>query len=290
MFCPTRLGSASPATTFTVTGLFSGWEVPAAGVVPATVPSCGLLGTPTGWAFAATVSPALRSSAMACATLSPAGIGGTVIIRGPCETVSSIVAPGSARPDGDVLITSPFGTLSLITDGPVRTWNPAWCSVLAASAAVSLPTAGTEVYRPVVTYQPPPTSATRSTAPTSTYTSRLLNSHRCRNGSRSPPPRDAPRRRGRRRRRRAAARRRPSRPGQAPCRPRSRRPPPRTPGTRGPRPSCATRRRARKKWLLVTGIGWKKYFINHVGVNSIKPAFGVAKAIVVSIHWYSESL
>src|SRR5690348_12028505 len=112
-----------------------------------------------------------------------------VIIRGPCETVSTIVAPGSARPDGDVLITSPFGTSSLMTDGPVRTWKPAWCSVLVASAAESLTTAGTEVYRPEVSYQPPPTSATRSSAPASTYTTRLLNSHRCRNGSRPAPPR-----------------------------------------------------------------------------------------------------
>src|SRR5690242_20219128 len=184
MFCPTRLGSASPATTFTATGLFSGQEVPAGGVVPAGAPICGLLATPTGLVVAATVSPALRSSAWACATLSPWGICGTVIIRGPWETVSMIVAPGSARPDGDVLITSPFGTLSLMTDGPVRTWKPAWCSARVASAAVSLPTAGTEVYRPEVTYQPPPPSATRSSAPTSTYTTRLLNSHRCRNGSR----------------------------------------------------------------------------------------------------------
>ena len=76
-------------------------EVPAAGSVPATAPICGLLATPTGLVAAATVSPAARSTASACATVSPGGIGGTVIIRGPCETVSTIVAPGSARPDGD---------------------------------------------------------------------------------------------------------------------------------------------------------------------------------------------
>src|SRR6185437_3750916 len=187
MFCPTRLGSASPATTFTETGLFSGQEVPAGGVVPATAPICGLLATPTGWVDEATVSPALRSSAWACATLSPWGICGTVIIRGPCETVSTIIAPGSAFPDGDVLITSPFGTSSLMTDGPVRTWKPAWCSVRVASCAVSLPTAGTDVYRPEVRYQPPPVIATRSSAPASTYTTRLLNSQRCRNGSRPAP-------------------------------------------------------------------------------------------------------
>ncbi len=70
-------------------------------------------------------APPCAAAALACATVSPAGIGGTVIIRGPCEIVSTIVAPGSARPDGDVPITSPFGTLSLITDGPVRTWKPA---------------------------------------------------------------------------------------------------------------------------------------------------------------------
>src|ERR1700743_641983 len=189
MSCPTRLGSASPATTFTETGWFSGTEVPAAGVGPPTAPICGLLSAPTGLVAEATVSPALRSSSWAWATLSPGGIGGTVIIRGPCETVSTIVAPGSARPDGDVLITSPFGTSSLITDGPVRTWKPAWCSVWAASAAVSLATAGTDAYRPEVRYHPPPASATRSSAPTSTYTKRRLNSQRCRNGSRSAAPR-----------------------------------------------------------------------------------------------------
>ena len=112
-------------------------------MVPATAPICGLLAAPTGLVAALTVSPAARSAAWACATVSVAGIGGTVIIRGPCEIVSTIVAPGSARPDGDVPITSPFGTLSLITDGPVRTWKPAACSVCVAAAAVSLLTAGT---------------------------------------------------------------------------------------------------------------------------------------------------
>ena len=76
MFWPTRSGSASPATTLTVTGWFSGWEVPAAGVVPATAPICGSLATPTGLVAAATVSPALRSSALAWSTLSPGGSAG----------------------------------------------------------------------------------------------------------------------------------------------------------------------------------------------------------------------
>ena len=62
---------------------------------------------------------------MAWATLSVDGIGGTVIIRGPWEMVSVMVAPGSALPDGDTAATSPLGTLSSITGGPVRTWNPA---------------------------------------------------------------------------------------------------------------------------------------------------------------------
>ena len=73
MSWPTRLGSASPATTSTATGLFSGQEVPAAGVVPATWPMTGLLGTPTGLVAAATVSPAARSAALACATRRPSG-------------------------------------------------------------------------------------------------------------------------------------------------------------------------------------------------------------------------
>src|SRR5579862_3318794 len=128
MSWPTRLGSASPATTSTVTGLFSGQEVPAGGSVPAMWPTTGLLCTPTGLVAAATVSPAARSAASACPTVSVAGIDGTLIIRGPWEMVSTIVAPGSARPDGEVLITSPLGTVSSITDGPVRTWKPAWCS------------------------------------------------------------------------------------------------------------------------------------------------------------------
>ena len=165
---PTSSGSASPATTFTKTSLFSGQEVPCASVVPATVPICGLLAAPTGLVAELTVSPAACSAALACATVSVAGIGGTVIIRGPCEIERTIVAPGSARPDGDVPITSPFGTLSLITGWPVRTWKPAACSVCVAAAAVSLPTAGTEVYRPEVSHHPPPASPIKTRPPTST--------------------------------------------------------------------------------------------------------------------------
>ena len=83
MFCPTRLGRTSPATTFTETGWFSATEVPADGVVPATAPICGSLATPTALVAVATVSPALRNSARARATLSPWGTRGTVMIRGP---------------------------------------------------------------------------------------------------------------------------------------------------------------------------------------------------------------
>ena len=183
MSWPTRLGSASPSTTSTATGLFSGQEVPAGGSVPATWPMTGLLAAPTGLVAAATVSPAARSAASACATESLAGIDGTLIIRGPEEMVSTIVAPGSARPDGEVLITSSLGTLSSITDDPVRTWKPACCSACVAAAAVILDTAGTCVYRPEVSHQPPPHSPTTTSRAAIRYTSRLLNSHRCRNGS-----------------------------------------------------------------------------------------------------------
>src|SRR6202012_658176 len=118
------------------------------GLVPATVLTCEKLWPPTSWVAEATVSPAAFRAAVACATPSPAGICGTVIIRGPCESVSTIVAPGSARPDGEVLITSPLGTLSSMTDDPVRTWKPSCRSAWVALAAVSRPTWGTEAYLP----------------------------------------------------------------------------------------------------------------------------------------------
>src|SRR6516225_5999546 len=115
MSWPTRLGSAIPATTFTYTGLVCGQRVPAAGVVPSIAPICGLLATPTCLGVELTVRPAWRSAASAWATLSVAGMAGTLIIRGPLDTVSVIVAPGSAWPDGEVLITSPVRTVLLLT-------------------------------------------------------------------------------------------------------------------------------------------------------------------------------
>ena len=100
--------------------------------------------------------------------------------------VSTIVAPGSARPDGEVLITSPLGTLSSITGDPLRTWKPASCSARVAAGAVIMATVGTCVYRPEVSHHPPPHSPTTASRAAIRYTSRLLNSHRWRNGSSLP--------------------------------------------------------------------------------------------------------
>ena len=181
MFCPTRLGSGMPATTSTYTVRVAGHEVPAAGVVPATVPTA----TPSAATFCGvslTVSPALRSAAMAPCRFCPV-TGGTVIIFGPAETVSTIVAPCTARPDGDMLITSPLARALSVTWGPRCTSNPAWCSSRVAAVSVIPSTDGTGVYRPDVSHQPPSTSPSTTTSAPTRYASRLVNSHRCRNGS-----------------------------------------------------------------------------------------------------------
>src|ERR1700722_4799104 len=188
MFCPTRVGSDRPATTSMTTGLFSGHGVPAAGIVPATEFSTTVPVTPTGLVVGLAVRPAVRSAASACASGCPATVG-TLIIRGPDETVSTIVAPGSARPDGDAAITSFLGTLSSICLVPMLTWNPACRSSCSAAEVVIRSTEGTVVYRPDVSHQPPPPSPITATTATATYASRRLNSHRCRNGS---PPSGPP--------------------------------------------------------------------------------------------------
>ncbi len=116
---------------------------------------------------------------------------------GPSETVSTIVAPGSARPEGDVLITSFLATSLSISLVPMLTLNPACRSSCSAAVTDVRSTEGTAVYRPDVSHQPPPPSPITATTATARYASRLLNSHRCRNGSRppgssDPPPRVAP--------------------------------------------------------------------------------------------------
>ena len=150
-------------------------------MVPATVPTA----TPSAATFCGvslTVSPALRSAAMAPCRFCPV-TGGTVIIFGPEETVSTIVAPCTARPDGDMLITSPLATALSVTWGPRCTSNPAWCSSRVAAVSVIPSTDGTGVYRPDVSHQPPSASPSTTTSAPTRYASRLVNSHRCRNGS-----------------------------------------------------------------------------------------------------------
>ena len=70
--CPTRLGSARPATTSMVTGWFCGHDVPAAGTVPAIAPITTAPLTPTGLFVELTVRPAARSVASACGSDFPA--------------------------------------------------------------------------------------------------------------------------------------------------------------------------------------------------------------------------
>src|ERR1700733_7266822 len=85
MSCPTRLGSARPATTSMVTGWFCGHEVPAGGAGPPTEFTTTVPGTPTALGVELTVRPAARSAARACGSDFPATVG-TLIMCGPSET------------------------------------------------------------------------------------------------------------------------------------------------------------------------------------------------------------
>ena len=151
--CPVRVGSDRPATISIVTGLVCGHEVPAACMDPATELSTTVPVTPTGLGAGLTVSPSARSVAAASVNDFAPVTGGTVIMRGPRETVTAIVAPGSARPDGEMDTTSPLGTSLSISDVS-RMWNPAWASAWLADAAGIRATAGSALYRPDVSHHP----------------------------------------------------------------------------------------------------------------------------------------
>src|SRR5215468_5792503 len=160
--------------------LLAGHDVPAGGVVPLMLPTV-TPSAPTSFAVSLTVSPALRSNATAPATDVCPATEGTTIIFGPADTARTIVAPLTARPDGDVLITSPLGTVLSMTGVPSCGLNPAVRNDCSAAATGIPSTAGSDVYRPDVSHQLPMPMAISAAAPAARNARRLLNSQRCRN-------------------------------------------------------------------------------------------------------------
>src|SRR6516225_1003770 len=168
-----------------VTGSVCGQDVPAAGLVPSTVPTGEV--EPTFW----TVGVRCTRCKAACAavSVSPRTLG-TTEVNGPDETRIVIAEPFPARPDGLVPTTVPCGTSLLCTDDTRAMVKPSAVSTAVAWVTESPVTTGTEAYRPETSHQPPIPSPMPSARISATTASRGLNSQRCKNGSR--PPRYRP--------------------------------------------------------------------------------------------------
>jgi len=179
--CPTKFGTAGPPATKMVTGLVCGQVVPAAGLVPSTVPTGE--SEPTFW----TVGTRCTCCKAACAALSVSPLTlGTTDVNGPDETRIVTAAPFPARPDGLVPTTVPFCTSLLCTGETPATVKPSVVSAVLAWPTESPATTGTDAYRPEASHQPPSPSPRPRTTTSATTASRGLNSQRCRNGSRPP--------------------------------------------------------------------------------------------------------
>src|SRR5512135_30848 len=153
VFCwPTKLGTGWPLLTTSVTGLLTGQDAPAAGLVLITIPAWMVV---DAWLTTLPgTSPAWRSALCASCSEFPVTCG-TVASCAPFETIRVTTAPLLTRDPmaGEVLMMLPLATESLNCGVPIVVLNPALCRACWAVAAVSRATRGTVVYLPAAWYQ-----------------------------------------------------------------------------------------------------------------------------------------